>query len=175
MFSLFRRSLILTAMFGLVACNREKTNLRPSPASVIVYGGAARQSLLQPGGLRTEPHAANPYEGNAPAISEGQRLFNWYNCSGCHANGGGGMGPPLIKQNWIYGSEPENLFDTIVKGRPNGMPAWGGRIPEYEIWEIVTWVRSQNNLEPKAATPVRVDSLEQDSGTILTHPQQVTP
>ncbi|MGI8962468.1 MAG: hypothetical protein ACR2IV_22470 [Bryobacteraceae bacterium] len=35
----------------------------------------------------------------------------------------------MIKTEWIYGGEPEILFDTIVKGRPNGMPSWGGRIP----------------------------------------------
>ena len=72
---------------------------------------------------------ANPYYGSAYDISEGQRLYQWYNCVGCHANGGGGMGPPLIKEEWIYGGEPPNIFDTIVKGRPNGMPTWGGRIP----------------------------------------------
>jgi cytochrome c oxidase cbb3-type subunit 3 len=25
------------------------------------------------------------------------------NCSGCHANGGGGMGPALMDDEWIYG------------------------------------------------------------------------
>ena len=97
----------------------------------------------------------NPYEGTAYSISEGKRLFGWYNCSGCHANGGGGMGPPLIKNEWIYGGEPANLFDTIVKGRPNGMPAWGSKIPEYQVWQLVTFVRSLNNEEPKSATPTR--------------------
>jgi len=82
------------------------------------------------------------------------------------------MGPPLIKQTWIYGGEPENIFDTIVKGRPNGMPSWGGRIPEYQVWQLVVWIRSMNYEEPRAATPERADTLEQDSGTILTHPQQ---
>ena len=47
------------------------------------------------------------------------------------------------------------------------MPTWGGKIPEYQVWQIVTFVRSLNQLEPKAATPVRSDSLEQKSGTIL--------
>ena len=79
--------------------------------------------------------------------------FRAYNCTGCHANGGGGIGPPLIKSTWIYGGEPENIFDTIVKGRPNGMPAWGGKIPEYQIWQLVTWVRAMNKEEPHAATP----------------------
>jgi cytochrome c oxidase cbb3-type subunit III len=156
------------------ACNREKRTLRPSPASTVVFADGARESLLQPGGANTEPHADNPYEGNALAISEGQRLFSWYNCSGCHANGGGAIGPPLIKDVFTYGNEPENLFDTIVKGRPNGMPAWGGRIPEYQVWQLVTFVRSMNHLEPRAATPARADTIEQDSGTILRGPQRVT-
>jgi len=165
-------ALTALALFAL-ACNREKRELRPSPARVVVYSDAARESLLQPGGAQTQPHAQNPYEGNAMAISEGQRLFSWYNCVGCHANGGGGIGPPLIKAVWRYGNQPENLFDTIVKGRPNGMPAWGGRIPEYQIWQLVAWVRAMNKLEPQSATPQRLDTIEQNAGTILDHPQKV--
>jgi cytochrome c oxidase cbb3-type subunit III len=152
---------------ALTACRREKREVRPDPGSVIVYSSAARQSDLQPGGALTAPTIANPFHGNAYSISEGQRLFGWYNCSGCHANGGGGIGPPLIKENWIYGGEPANLFDTIVKGRPNGMPAWGGRIPEYQVWQIVAFVRSMNNKEPKAATSVRTDAIERDPGTLI--------
>ena len=163
-------------LLGLTACSREKKQLRPEPASVIVYGGAARESQLQPAGAQTEPHSSNPSEGNAQDISEGQRLFGQYNCTGCHANGGGGIGPPLIKTTWIYGDQPENLFDTIVKGRPNGMPAWGAKIPEYQIWQIATWIRAMNKEEPRAATPTRADSLEQNSGTIFSTPQQkITP
>jgi cytochrome c oxidase cbb3-type subunit 3 len=160
------------AAVALSGCNRETRTLRPSPASTIVFADAARESLLQPGGPHPEPHAVNPDEGNALAISEGQRLYNWYNCSGCHANGGGAIGPPLIKDVFIYGNEPENIFDTIVKGRPNGMPSWGGKIPEYQIWQLVTFVRSMNHLEPRAATPERADTIEQDSGTILGGPQK---
>lgn len=158
---------------GLVSCKREQRNLRPAPAQLVVFGDAARESLIQPGGSASEPHPANPSEGNALDISEGQRLFNWYNCSGCHFNGGGGIGPPLIKDVWIYGNEPANLFDTIVKGRPNGMPSWGGKIPEYQVWQLVTWIRAMNHLEPRSATPERPDTIETKSGTILTQPQKV--
>ncbi len=103
-----------------------------------------------------------------------QRLFTWYNCAGCHSNGGGGIGPPLIKNDWIYGGEPANLFDTIVKGRPNGMPTWGGRIPEYQIWQIVAYVRSMNDQEPQSATPVRSDMIEKDPSTITNKVPGVT-
>jgi cytochrome c oxidase cbb3-type subunit 3 len=129
-------------------------------------GDAAREDDLQPGGVLARTSISNPYAGNAYAISEGQRLFEWYNCAGCHAHGGGAIGPPLIKSTWIYGGDPANLMDTIVKGRPNGMPSWGRRIPEYQIWQIVTYIRSLNQEEPSAATPVRADTIEQDPSTI---------
>jgi len=144
---------------ALTSCERERRDARPAPVRTIVYDGAARDSELQPGGAK-EMSVANPYYGSAYDISEGQRLFQWYNCVGCHANGGGGMGPPLIKQQWIYGGEHANIFDTIVKGRPNGMPTWGGRIPEYQVWQIVAYVRSMNQEQPKSATPPRTDTVE---------------
>ena len=153
---------------ALIACQRERRDVRSAPARVAVFGDAGRLSELQPGGRQSQAVVMNPYQGSAYAISEGQRMFGWYNCSGCHANGGGGIGPPLIKQAFTYGEEPANLFDTIIKGRPNGMPAWGGRVPEYQIWQLVAFVRSLNGLEPKSATPVRADTVEQDPHTILT-------
>jgi cytochrome c oxidase cbb3-type subunit III len=149
----------------LTGCDREQRNLRPSPTRLAIYGGAAVESTLHPGGTPA-PRVVNPSNGNAYDISEGQRLFNWYNCSGCHANGGGGIGPPLIKKEWIYGNEDANLFDTIVKGRPNGMPTWGSRIPEYQIWQIVAYVRSMNQEQPQAATAKRLDTLEPSPQTL---------
>ena len=67
-----------------------------------------------------------------------------------------------MKEQWIYGGEPANLFDTVVKGRPNGMPSWGSRIPEYQIWQIVAYIRSLNGKEPQSATPARMDVVEAD-------------
>jgi cytochrome c oxidase cbb3-type subunit III len=161
MFSRFRSAVVPLACLLLGACQREKRDLQPAPTRLAIYGEAARESALRPGGpVRPQPTANNPYNGSGYDISEGQRLYEWYNCSGCHSGGGGGIGPPLIKTSWIYGNEPENIFDTIVKGRPNGMPTWGGRIPEYQIWQIVAYVRSMNGLQPTSATAVRTDTIE---------------
>src|SRR5689334_2564830 len=46
------------------------------------------------------------YQGNAYALSQGKHLFEWFNCVGCHAHGGGAIGPPLMDADWIYGSAP---------------------------------------------------------------------
>jgi cytochrome c oxidase cbb3-type subunit III len=156
------RGLIALAgcILALSGCQREKRNVRPAPIRTAAFGEAARESPLEPGGALPHLQASNPYDKSAYAISEGQRLFGWYNCSGCHSHGGGGIGPPLIKQAWIYGGEPENLFDTIIKGRPNGMPTWGGRIPEYQVWQLVAYIRSMNHEEPQSATPVRSDTIQ---------------
>jgi cytochrome c oxidase cbb3-type subunit 3 len=156
----FKRALLIT-LLALTAssCSREKRALR-EPAANRELPRRTVESELQPAGpsLPRLPLTGN-YEGNAYAISEGQRLFSWSNCSGCHANGGGGMGPPLIDDYWVYGREPDNIHETILRGRPNGMPAWEGRIPDYQVWQLVAYVRSLANLEPKAATPVRRDHM----------------
>ena len=46
------------------------------------------------------------------------------------------------------------------------MPTWGGRIPEYQIWQLVAYVRSLNNEEPQSATPARTDTLQKDPSTL---------
>ncbi|HEX9109244.1 MAG TPA: c-type cytochrome, partial [Longimicrobiales bacterium] len=112
-----------------------------------------------PGGLPPDTIWRNPYDENAYTISEGKRLFSWYNCVGCHAHGGGSIGPALMDSTWIYGAQPGQIYATIVQGRPNGMPAWGGRIPEYQVWELVAYVRSLSGLVPKTAAPGRSDGL----------------
>ena len=159
--------LLLTCLL-LGACQRQHRDIRPSPTRLAIYGNAAPEDAIHPGG-QTGPKniVNNPYNSSAYDISEGQRLYNWYNCSGCHANGGGGIGPPLLKKHWIYGGEPANLFDTIVQGRPNGMPTWGGRIPEYQIWQIVAYIRSMNGEEPRSATAAREDMIQPSPQTIV--------
>ena len=141
--SRLRAAAAILALFGAASagCQKsrrtlhEKAPLAARPESIALASTEA--------GPKSPPLTMkNPYEGNAYATSEGQRLYNWYNCSGCHFRGGGGIGPALMDDVWIYGKEPGNVFATIVEGRPNGMPAWRGKIPQYQIWQIVTYVES---------------------------------
>src|SRR5919202_384540 len=148
----------LALALALVSCERESRRFRESAPGAIAQTPLTL-SDLQPG-PQTQPVVhKNPDDENAYAVSEGQRLFNAFNCSGCHANGGGGIGPPLMDDEWIYGSDPENIFATIVEGRPNGMPSFRGRLSNYQIWQLVAYVRSLRGLTPKAARPGRADAL----------------
>jgi cytochrome c oxidase cbb3-type subunit 3 len=101
----------------------------------------------------------NPYEDNAYAVAEGQRLYEWFNCVGCHAHGGGGMGPPLMDDQWIYGGAPQNIFATIVEGRPNGMPAFGHKLSPTEVWQLVAYVRSLSGQVRKDVASGRTDHM----------------
>jgi len=85
----------------------------------------------------------NPYEGNARAKTLGSQLFVAYNCVDCHgADGSGAMGPSLADARWHFGGSSPAVFESIYEGRPSGMPSWGGRISNDEIWMLVTYVRS---------------------------------
>ena len=120
-----------------------------------------RVGTSQPGPKQLGAAALNnPYEGNAYAISQGQRLFEQYNCSGCHFHGGGGIGPALMDEDWIYGSSPANIYESIAEGRPNGMPSFGGHIPENQIWQLVTYVRAVGGFESKLARSPRADEMQ---------------
>ena len=85
----------------------------------------------------------NPYSGNAARIAEGAKLFVSYNCMDCHgADGSGAMGPSLADGRMHFGSTPGEIFESIYEGRPDGMPSWGSRISDDQIWRLVAYVES---------------------------------
>src|SRR5436305_590351 len=87
------------------SCNRETRSFSVDPPSADTMK-RVRVTELYPGTNSHPAAVTNEYEGNAFALSEGKRLYTSFNCSGCHAHGGGGMGPPLMDEKWIYGSNP---------------------------------------------------------------------
>jgi cytochrome c oxidase cbb3-type subunit 3 len=141
-----------------LGCQRETRRFRESPPAA-TSETAVTMSELQPGPKARDLPVLNPYERNAYGVSEGERLFSAYNCTGCHSHGGGGIGPALMDDQWIYGSDPENIFATIVEGRPNGMPAFRGKIPNNQVWQLVAYVRSLSGLLPKDIAPARDDHM----------------
>src|SRR3954452_4548041 len=146
-------------LLSITSCKREERQLRPDPNASQTLN-TVQLSGLNPGANSiSSPPPAGQYEESAYAVSQGKTLYNQYNCVGCHANGGGGIGPPLMDNNWIYGSEPGNVFATIMQGRPNGMPSFRNRIPQYQAWELVAYVRSLSGLLPKYVSPSRPDEM----------------
>ena len=151
------------AAAALAGCYREKREFQSPPEtpardatvlSAVLPGGSAP---LKPGAQPTPDRSH--VESNAFLVNQGKRLYRWYNCSGCHGNGGGGMGVALMDDEWRYGHEPRAIYASIVEGRPNGMPAFGGRIPDEQVWQIVAYVRSLSGQLRKDVAPSRGDTI----------------
>ncbi len=148
----------LACALALSGCHREERRLaEPPPGANAIR--SVEQSSIRAGGGPPPSHPPFSYETNAYAVAQGKQLYEWFNCTGCHAQGGGAIGPALMDDQWIYGSAPENIFATIVEGRPNGMPAFGGRIPEQQVWQLVAYVRSLGGQVRKDVAPSRSDHL----------------
>jgi cytochrome c oxidase cbb3-type subunit III len=144
----------------LFACNRENRNLDAGAAETGPTGVTV--STLYPGPVPAstpEDPRGKAYEGNATHIANGQRYYEAFNCVGCHANGGGAIGPALMDDKWRYGGKIEQIYNTIVQGRPNGMPAFRDKIPQEQIWEIAAYVRSLSGNADKLAAPSRADEM----------------
>ena len=166
-----RGAVALALVFLLAACQREQRRF----SEVAPSSGRPRsvpQTQLTAGGTSPAAMARNPYEDNAWAVSEGKRLYQAYNCNGCHANGGGGMGPALMDARWIYGGEPQNVYATIVEGRPNGMPAFGGKIPDQQVWQLVAYVRSMSGHVRGDVRPGRDDHMRAKESEMARRPEK---
>jgi cytochrome c oxidase cbb3-type subunit 3 len=158
MSSRFRTSGLVLAALTLVACAREERRNSQPPESA--PAGVSPDTIF-PGGSSPPPldPRAALYDNNAPAISEGQNLFTQMNCVGCHAHGGGGMGPPLMDGEWRYGGRIDQIVTSITEGRPNGMPSWRNKLTPDQIWKIAAYVRSMSGQPSKDAVSSRSDSM----------------
>ena len=172
MSSPFRASLLLlgATALTLAACNREERHSRSKPLGETVPAGES-PATVWPGNSAPPPLDARAklYDNNAPAIAEGQFLYTRMNCVGCHSHGGGGMGPPLMDDEWRYGGRIDQIAATIAEGRPQGMPAWRGKLTDDQIWKLAAYVRTLSGQPSKDAVSSRSESMS--AGT----PQTLTP
>ncbi|MGR4863953.1 c-type cytochrome [Caulobacter sp. LARHSG274] len=119
-------------------------------ASAVGAGEVARLRHRLPPGQRAELGRPKPTPGLTSEIDRGERLYQLFNCDGCHARGGGDIGPALMDDAWRYGGDPTSIRASIARGRPNGMPAFAGIIPERQIAQIAAYVGS---LSAATSTP----------------------
>ena len=154
-------AIAVVAMIGaaLGGCEREERRFQETSPAAPPTNNALVVTTFQPGPGVITPVIEAPYDDKAWAVSEGKTLYNAMNCSGCHFQGGGGIGPALMDDEWIYGSEPQQVYASIAEGRPNGMPAWKYKLNPQQTWQIVSYVRSLSGLIPKGARGGRDDHM----------------
>jgi cytochrome c oxidase cbb3-type subunit 3 len=170
-----RLLLIGAVALAVSACDREEHHSRAKPVGESVPAGESPQTIF-PGSSR--PPAldvrAKLFDNNANAISQGQQLYMRMNCVGCHSHGGGGMGPPLMDDEWRYGSRIDQIATTIAEGRPNGMPSWRGKLTEDQIWDLAAYVRSLSGLPSKDAVSSRAEEMSGPTPQTLTPKPETT-
>ncbi len=159
-----RTAALVAALVGAITgCQRETRIFTATPVPADARAQADALSAQQAGpagrGMREVAAAGGYDEDSAYALAQGKMYYRWFNCIGCHAQGGGGSGPALMDASWIYGNKPGDVFTSIMDGRPGGMPAYRGRIPEKTAWELAAYVRSMSGLVPGDAATNRADTL----------------
>lgn len=99
-------------------------------------------------GMKPEDVARDPQ-----AMAIGERLF-MNNCSQCHgsdARGSKGI-PNLADSDWLHGGAPENIKETLVKGRMGNMPPMAAALgTEDDVKNVAAYVLSLSN-SPHDAT-----------------------
>ena len=172
----FRNSLVpLLLVAALCSCDREERQSRGKPMSETVPTASPDTVFVSTQTLPPLDARAKSYEHNASAISEGQRLYNWMNCAGCHFHGGGGMGVALMDDKWRYGGRIDQIVASIAEGRPNGMPAWRGKLTEQQMWQLAAYVRSLSGQVPKDAVSARADETSNTPPQTQVQREPTTP
>jgi cytochrome c oxidase cbb3-type subunit 3 len=175
------RKLLILVVVGslLTACEREDRPLRSEGLQSEDSERIALSSNApgEGGPQERKTGTRGDYEKVAFHVSQGKKLFGWFNCSGCHANGGGGSGPALMDDVWIYGSSIENIAASIREGRPNGMPTFRGKIPEDQIWQIAAYVRALGGFVASDVAASRHDQLRahEGEGRLPKPPERTSP
>ena len=89
-----------------------------------------------------KPNIVKEYTGDKEAIREGKEIFA-NTCAPCHnADAKGGIGPDLTTVNLKYGSARKDLYESIAKGRPNGMPSFLPQIGSEKSSKMVAFLET---------------------------------
>ena len=89
------------------------------------------------------PAPANPFLGKADAVTEGEALYNQH-CATCHGAGGGGgeIGPPIVSADRVDIGVSDALTFNIIENGVAGTRMSPQRLPETDIWKVVTYIHA---------------------------------
>lgn len=150
----------LALLSVLAGCKREERQSRLDPP----IAAAQDEVLVMPNGISGRPPEVmtaqgEPFRTNAYQLAQGKRLFEWFNCQGCHADGGGASAPALMNGWWRYGPDPVSIFLSIRDGRPNGMPPYRDKLTTEQIWQLTGYVETLGAATASTAAPSRSDAM----------------
>jgi cytochrome c oxidase cbb3-type subunit 3 len=106
------------------------------------YGAQVAVAEIRAEAARASLPTSNPFRGNSAAVQEGSLTFVTI-CAACHKPDGSGLvGPSLVDPYWKYGDGDAELFESVSKGRPLGMPPWGPQLGNEKIWKVLAYMET---------------------------------
>jgi mono/diheme cytochrome c family protein len=89
------------------------------------------------------PAPANPFLGQAEAVTEGEILYNQH-CATCHGAGasGGDIGPPIVSADRLDIGVSDAQTFNLIKNGVAGTRMAPQRLPETDIWRVVTYIHA---------------------------------
>src|SRR5215208_6167377 len=131
------------AALAVAACKGERAG-GTQEAGGATETRATAKDRISAGGVLPPPNALSAARPANLSPDAGAALFSSMNCDGCHGGGAvGWVGPSLVDGRWRYGGSDEEIFTSIVYGRPKGMPAYGGVIGTDGAWMLVAYIKAQ--------------------------------
>jgi mono/diheme cytochrome c family protein len=102
---------------------------------------ADSETMLQQAPAKAQARM-NPYAGSNEARIAGRKLFRRH-CAECQGEGGeGGSDAPSLQTGFIRSTPPGALVWFLKNGNlRRGMPSWS-RLPEAQLWQIVTQLQN---------------------------------
>lgn len=118
-----------------------------------------RWEELDTAGIDLPVIEATPIDMSPETLAHGEWLFN-LTCTQCHGTGGYGtqMAPALNNQQFLADT-PDAAIQQIISLGVSGtrMPAWGGRLSEYDIAALTAYLRSWEPTAPAMANPTVIN------------------
>ncbi|WP_462412173.1 c-type cytochrome [Neobacillus sp. Marseille-QA0830] len=97
---------------------------------------------------------------SAQAIATGKEVYN-ENCQICHGESGNGegakSGTAINNQNFLNSVSDKNLYHYVKFGRQDtGMPAYGSRLSEKDLNNLVSFIRDWQSEEKDFKVPEKI-------------------
>jgi len=98
------------------------------------------------------------------AAAEAGEAIYAANCTTCHgAELQGNIGPSLVDDEWLHGSDPASIYNTIANGvLDKGMPAWGSMLGAERIGQVAAYVVKEYAEAMDRPFPPTDDEMEHD-------------
>lgn len=126
-----------------------------SPEQITASIASGRTAMMPPHAHLGEPviNQVTSYvmslsgrDGDATAITAGQKVFQTMGCAGCHGMDGTGnplLGAPNLTDNiWLYGGSEGSIRQTISQGRAGQMPAHQSTLGADKVHLLAAYVAS---------------------------------